>query len=121
MRKWMMGLMAGMVLSLVGCGDSTPAECDDLSSGLEAYEEKGRNCATASNPLPTFNTSQCPVAIKDCSAEEKKALADFAACLRAMPTCAVSGRATFDEALHDCSLPADLALGEACGEVLDLD
>jgi hypothetical protein len=120
MRKWMSGLVAGAVLSLMGCngGDS---ECDAISEGIRAYEQKGQPCDTASNPIPRFDTSQCASAISACSQDERQVLATFANCLRAMPACTPSTRPAFDEALEECSVPADLGIGGACGEVLGLD
>jgi hypothetical protein len=122
MRKWMRGLVAGAVLSLVGCsGSGGSSECDDITDGIETYEQKGQPCDTASNPLPRFDTRQCERTINDCSQDEKQVLATFADCLRKMPACTSSTRADFEAALDECSRPADLGIGGACGDVLGLD
>jgi hypothetical protein len=114
MKTKIFGVVAIAMLALTGCGNV----CDDLDNAGETLEDKYKPCATAGDESPSFNTNQCSDNIDDCSDSEKKALGDFADCIRELPECTPATEDNFNTALFGCALSLSGKIGETCSTAI---
>ncbi|MCY1075274.1 hypothetical protein [Archangium lansingense] len=114
MKTKIFGVVAVAMLALTGCGNV----CDELDNAFEAVEEKARPCASAGEEPTSFNTNQCSDNLEDCTDSEKKAMSDFAKCLRELPECTPATQENFSNATLGCLLSLSGKVGETCGNAI---
>lgn len=106
--KKMFGVVAVAALVLTGCGNT----CDDLEDAFKEFDTKAAPCNDGSST--TFNMNQCNNNIDKCSSDDKKALADFADCIRDLPTCSSSTEDNFSAQLLGCALTLSGKISDTC-------
>lgn len=111
MQKWMMGLAAGMILALTGCGGSA---CDELADGSSELEKKITPCLDAGETIEKFNVNQCEAGIEKCSDAEKEAMSKFADCLADVPECSPATEQSFANSVAACALQLEGKVGDTC-------
>jgi hypothetical protein len=111
--KKLVGVLAVAAMALTGCGNT----CDDLDDAFDKALEKAKPCSDGSSGTG-FNMNQCNNSLDNCSSEEKKALGDFADCLRDLPTCVPGSEDNFTNALFGCALTASGKVSDQCGNTI---
>jgi hypothetical protein len=107
--KKMFGMVAVAALVLTGCGNT----CDDLDDAVTAFNKKAAPCNDNSDVL-TFNMNQCTNNIDKCSSDDKKAIGDFADCLRDLPTCSSSNENSFNAGFLTCASALNEKISDTC-------
>ncbi|MFY0564904.1 hypothetical protein ACN28E_13690 [Archangium lansingense] len=114
MKTKIFGVVAVAMMALTGCGNV----CDELDNAFEAVEDKAKPCLSAGEEPTSFNTNQCSDNLDDCSDSEKKALSEFAECLRELPECTPATEQSFGTAVAACVLSVSGKVGESCGTAI---
>ncbi len=109
---------AGVVLVvswLMGCGGSSanPALCDDLATAEAGLAAKSAPCMGAPPALP-FTADQCRSTISMCGTEDAQRVANLAACLDQLPTCAPATAAAWSTSFQACTAMIGPLAGQGC-------
>lgn len=87
-------LLAGLVVTLVGCGPGgAPAVCDK-SDAIDLMKKAG-DCTGLELGKPLGTRSVCADKVKPCSASEQSSLASVVTCLENLPVCSAAAKGTF--------------------------
>lgn len=105
MRRSALGVFAGLMFSIAGCGSSTSnsAVCDNLASALTNLTAKYAQCGTV--PATGFDKNACVDAFNSsgCSDADKTKINNYVACLNNLPTCTVATQSAWQTSYLACA------------------
>ncbi len=101
------------------CAAPEPTACEDLGDAYARVEQHAAACVQeGEQPARQFSPSLCEANIHQCSEEERRRLAMFSDCFRAVPACTLETEEQFNTSLFLCALDAAGGLSEACLRIL---
>jgi hypothetical protein len=104
MRRSALGVFAGLMFSIAGCGSSTSnsAVCDNLASALTNVTAKFAACGTV--PASPFDKNQCVNAFNNggCTDADKTKINSFVACVNNLPNCTPATITAWETSFTGC-------------------
>lgn len=98
------------VTGLMGCG-GIGSFCTQLGSALSIAASQRGQCDRVEIP---FEGERCDDIERSCTAPERNAILDYAACLRALPQCNPDNDSLFLAAVNSCARPVRSSVAAQC-------